>query len=61
MSSQKVNKLQASRRKRIGYLQKYNLPTHSDLVLMKLDKAIRQESVRGKRKSTRSVQLNLEI
>ena len=55
MASSSLKKLQASKRKRLGYLQKYHLPTHSDIVLLRLEKAIRQESIKSSRNDKRNI------
>ena len=60
MAANKLNKLEASKRKRLGYLQKYNLPAHSDIVMMQLEKAIKQERIKSHRRQ-RPQQLQLDI
>lgn len=54
----KVKKIQASMRKRAGLCQKYNISTSNDVVMLRLEKVIRQERVKAMRKSKRSTQLS---
>ena len=56
--SDKVTKLQASIRKRAGYCNKYKIPTGNDVVMMRLEKTIRQERIKAMKKSKRSSQLS---